>query len=122
MNSSPAYESGPSGHRALLYSFTLGDSRSMADMNKLPLEELAANRRADALAGAKILRAELRFLDQHNQNMQVNPEVCIAFNKLLAAEKPDVVVGMRPLQFHPDRRAVASISYNAWLQSGMAFR
>src|SRR5262245_60571446 len=68
-----------SGHRVLLYSFTPGDSRSMADMNHLPLEQLAANRREDALKGAKILGAELRFLDQHNQNMQVNPEVCIAF-------------------------------------------
>jgi N-acetylglucosamine malate deacetylase 1 len=111
-----------SGHEALLYSFTRGDSRSMADMNGLPIEELAANRRADALKGAKILGAELRFLDQHNQNMQVNPDVSLAFNKLLAAEKPDVVFGMWPLEFHPDHRAVASISYNAWLQSGLAFR
>ena len=54
--------------------------------------------------------------------MQVNPDVCIAFNKLLAAEKPAVVFGMWPLEFHPDHRAAANISYNAWLQSGMAFR
>jgi hypothetical protein len=54
-----------SGHQALLYSFTPGDSRSMADMNGLSLDELAANRREDALKGAKILGAELRFLD-HN--------------------------------------------------------
>ena len=111
-----------SGHQALLYSFTPGDSRSMADMNGLALEQLAANRREDALKGAKILGAELRFLDQHNQNMQVNPEVYIAFNKLLAAEKPDVLFGMWPLEFHPDHRAVANISYNAWLQSGLVFR
>jgi LmbE family N-acetylglucosaminyl deacetylase len=111
-----------SGHQALLYSFTPGDSRSMADMNGMPLEELAAHRREDALKGAKILGAELRILDQHNQNMQVNPEVCVAFNKMLGAEKPHVVFGMWPLEFHPDHRAVASISYNAWLQSGMAFR
>ena len=71
----------------------------MADMNGLALEQLAANRREDALKGAKILGAELRFLDQRNQNMQVNPEVCIAFNKLLAAEKPDVLFGMWPLEF-----------------------
>ena len=94
----------------------------MADMNGLALDELAANRREDALKGAKILGAELRFLDQHNQNMQVNPEVYSEFNKLLAAEKPDVVFGMWPLEFHPDHRAVANISYNAWLQSGLAFR
>jgi len=111
-----------SGHTALLLSFTPGDSRSMADMNKLPVDKIAAIRRDDALAGAKILRAELRFLDQHNQNMQVNPEVYDRFNKLLAAEKPDVVFGMWPLEFHPDHRAVANISYNAWLQSGLEFQ
>src|SRR5438309_3052513 len=63
-----------SGHEALLFSFTPGDSRSMADMNHLAVEEIAAIRRKDALQGAKILGAELRFLEQHNQNMQVNPD------------------------------------------------
>ena len=111
-----------SGHAALLLSFTPGDSRSMADMNHLTVDEIAAIRRDDALRGAKILGAELRFLDQHNQNMQVNPEVYDRFNKLLAAEKPDVVFGMWPLEFHPDHRAVANISYNAWLQSGLKFQ
>src|SRR3954470_14960225 len=77
-----------SGHSALLLSFTPGDSRSMADMNHLALDRIAAIRREDALRGAKILSAELRFLDQHNQNMQVNPEVYEKFNKMLTAEKP----------------------------------
>ena len=111
-----------SGHAALLLSFTPGDSRSMADMNHLTVDEIAAIRRDDALRGAKILGAELRFLDQHNQNMQVNPEVYDRFNKMLAAERPDVVFGMWPLEFHPDHRAVANISYNAWLQSGLQFQ
>jgi len=111
-----------SGHTALLLSFTPGDSRSMADMNKLSVEKIAAIRRQDALAGAKIIRAELRILDQHDQNMQVNPEVYNQFNKFLAAEKPDVVFGMWPLEFHPDHRAAANISYNAWLQSGLQFQ
>ena len=114
-----------SGHQALLYSFTPGDSRSMADMNGLALDELAANRREDALKGAQILGAELRFLDQRNQNMQVNLEVYNAFNKLLAAEKPDVVFGMWPLEFHPDHRAVANISTmhgcRAGSRSGISF-
>jgi hypothetical protein len=42
----------------------------MAAMNHLTVDEIAAIRRNDALRGAKILGAELRFLDQHNQNMQ----------------------------------------------------
>jgi N-acetylglucosamine malate deacetylase 1 len=110
-----------SGHTALLLSFTPGDSRSMADMNHLSLDDIAAIRRDDALRGAKILGAELRFLDQHNEDMQVNPAVYDKFNKMLEAENPDVVFGMWPLEFHPDHRAVANISYNAWLQSGLKF-
>jgi LmbE family N-acetylglucosaminyl deacetylase len=110
------------GHAATLYSFTPGDSRSMADMNRLSVDEIAAIRRDDALRGAKILGADLRFLDQHNQNMQVNPEVYDKFNKLLAVEKSDVVFGMWPLEFHPDHRAAANIAYNAWLQSGLNFQ
>src|SRR5438309_7827002 len=51
------------GHEALLLSFTPGDSRSMADMNHLALDELAGIRRQDALDGAKILGAKIRFLD-----------------------------------------------------------
>jgi N-acetylglucosamine malate deacetylase 1 len=111
-----------SGHSALLFSFTPGDSVSMADMNRISVDKIAAIRRDDALRGARILGAELRFLDQHNQNMQVNPEVYNKFNKTLMAEKPDVVFGMWPLEFHPDHRAVANISYNAWLQSGLKFQ
>jgi N-acetylglucosamine malate deacetylase 1 len=111
-----------SGHTALLLSFTPGDSRSMADVNHLTVDAIAATRREDAVRGAKILGAELRFLDQHNQNMQVNPDVYDEFNTMLAAENPDVVFGMWPLEFHPDHRAVASISYNAWLQSGLQFQ
>ena len=109
------------GHEALLLSFTPGDSRSMAAMNEMGLEELARIRRQDAVKGAKILGAEIRFLDQHNQNMQVSPEVYDRFNKLLMDEKPDVVFGMWPLEFHPDHRAAANIAFNAWLQCGLKF-
>jgi LmbE family N-acetylglucosaminyl deacetylase len=109
------------GHEALLLSFTPGDSRSMAAMNEMGLEELARIRRQDAIKGAKILGAEIRFLDQHNQNMQVSPAVYDRFNKLMMDEKPDVVFGMWPLEFHPDHRAAANIAFNAWLQCGLKF-
>ena len=95
--------------RSALLSFTPGDSRSMAAMNEMGLEELARIRRQDVVKGAKILGAEIRFLDQHNQNMQVSPEVYDRFNKLLMDEKPDVVFGMWPLEFHPDHRAARTL-------------
>ncbi len=51
----------------------------------------------------------------------VDPETYIEFDKTLAAENPDVVIGMWPLQYHPDHRAAGNLAFNAWLQSGMKF-
>jgi len=110
------------GHEALCISFTPGDSRSMADMNHMPIEELAAARRDQAAKGAAIIGARLKFLDQNNQRMHVDPDAYDAFNKTLAAEQPDVVFTMWPLEFHPDHRAAANLAFNAWLQNGMKFQ
>jgi LmbE family N-acetylglucosaminyl deacetylase len=109
------------GHDVLCLSFTPGDSQAMADGYHLPLEKLAALRREDAVRGTKRFGAQFKILDQHNQKMRVDPETYIAFNQTLAAEHPDVVFGLWPLQFHPDHRAAGNLAFNAWLQSDMKF-
>jgi LmbE family N-acetylglucosaminyl deacetylase len=110
------------GHEAVCYSFTPGDSRSMAFMHKMPLEKLATQRVEEGRKGAEMVGAKFKVLDQHNQNMQLNPEVYDRANKVLAEENPDVVFTMWALEFHPDHRAVANITFNAWLQLGLKFR
>lgn len=109
------------GHKVLCFSFTPGDSQSMAIANHLPVEKLAALRREDALRGTKMIGAQFRILDQYNQKMRVDPETYIEFNKTLGAENPDVVFGMWPLEFHPDHRAAGNLAFNSWLQSGLKF-
>ena len=109
------------GHDVLCFSFTPGDSQAMANARHMPLDKLAALRTEDATRGTKLFGARLKILDQHNQKMRVDPETYIEFNKTLAAENPDVVIGMWPLQFHPDHRAAGNLAFNAWLQSGMKF-
>lgn len=109
------------GHDVLCFSFTPGDSQGMADAAHLPLDKLAALRREDAVKGTKIIGAQFKVLDQHNQNMRVDTETYLEFNKTLAAENPDVVFSLWPLDFHSDHRAAANLAYNAWLQSGMKF-
>jgi LmbE family N-acetylglucosaminyl deacetylase len=109
------------GHDVLCFSFTPGDSQSMADSNHMPVDKLAALRREDAIRGTKIIGAQLKILNQHNQNMRVDPETYAEFNQTLSAENPDVVFGMWPIEFHPDHRAAGNIAFNAWLQSGMKF-
>jgi LmbE family N-acetylglucosaminyl deacetylase len=109
------------GHDVLCYSFTPGDSQAIADEDHMPLDELAALRREDAMRGTKLFGARFKILNQHNQKMHVDPEAYIEFNKTLATENPDVVFGLWPLQFHPDHRAAGNLAFNAWLQSSMNF-
>ena len=109
------------GHDVLCFSFTPGDSQAIADAHHMPLERLAALRTQDGRKGTQLFGSRLRVLDQHNQKMHVDPESYISFNRILAAENPDVVIGMWPLQFHPDHRAAGNLAFNAWLQSGMRF-
>ena len=109
------------GHDVLCFSFTPGDSQGMADARHISVDKLAAIRREDAMKGTKLFGAQFKILDQHNQKMHVDPEAYIQFNKTLAAENPDVVFGLWPLQFHPDHRAAANFAFNAWLQCGNKF-
>ena len=109
------------GHDVLCFSFTPGDSQSMANGNHMPLDQLAALRREDAVRGIKLIGAQFKILNQHNQDMRVDAETYIDFSKTLSAAKPDVVFGMWPIEYHPDHRAAANLAFSAWLQSGMKF-
>lgn len=109
------------GHEVLCLSFTPGDSQGMANARHMSLNQLAELRQKDARRGTSLFGARFRILDQNNQKMHVDPEAYIAFNKTLAAEHPDVVFGLWPLQFHPDHRAAGNLAYNSWLQSDMKF-
>ena len=109
------------GHEVLCFSFTPGDSQGMADARHMSVDQLASMRREDAMKGTRLLGAQFKILDQHNQKMHVDPEAYMQFNKTLAAENPDVVFGLWPLQFHPDHRAAGNLAFNAWLQCGNKF-
>lgn len=109
------------GHAVLCLTFTPGDSQDMADETHLSLDALSARRREDAMRGMKIIGSHYKVLNQHNQKMHVDPDAYDDFNATLSAEKPDVVIGMWPLQFHPDHRAAGQLALNAWLASGMKF-
>ena len=93
----------------------------MADMAHMSVEDLAAARREQAIKGAQILGARIVFLDQKDLRMHVDPTSYQECNKLLLAEKPNVVFAMWPLEFSPDNRAAGNLAYNTWLKSGMKF-
>lgn len=109
------------GHEVLIISLTPGDSVSMADVYHMTVEDLAAARRHQAVKGAGVIGARIMFLKEKDLWMRVDPSSYQEFNKLLMAEKPDVVFAMWLMEFHPDHRAAGNLAYNAWLQSGMSF-
>jgi LmbE family N-acetylglucosaminyl deacetylase len=109
------------GHEVLIISCTPGDSVSMADVNHMPLNELAAARRDQARKGAEMIGARITFLQEKDLMMRVDPASYQQFNQLLIPQDPDVVLAMWLMEFHPDHRAAGNLAYNAWLQSGMKF-
>jgi LmbE family N-acetylglucosaminyl deacetylase len=109
------------GQEVRFISFTPGDSVSMADSAHMSVADMAAARREQAIKGAEILGAKIVFLDQHDLRMHVDRASYQDCNKVLLAEKTDVVFTMWPLEFHPDHRAAGNLAYNTWLQRGMKF-
>src|SRR5260370_35177945 len=61
------------GHEALCMSFTPGDSRSMAEMNHMPIEELAAARRDQAAKRGATIGPRFKCLDQNNKRIDSGP-------------------------------------------------
>ena len=73
------------------------------------------------MRGTRLFGGQLKILNQHNQNMHIDPETYAEFSKTLAAEAPDVVIGLWPLQYHPDHLAAGNLAFHAWMQNGMKF-
>lgn len=109
------------GHEVKIISLTPGNSISMADVEHMSVEKLAAARREQAVRGTKMIGASIRFLKEDDLQVRVTPETYQALNKLLLPEKPDVVFTLWPLSFHPDHRAAGNLAFNAWLQGGLKF-
>lgn len=109
------------GHEVKVISLTPGNSISMADVEHMSVEKLAAARREQAVRGTRMIGASIRFLKEDDLKVRVTPETYQAFNRLLLPENPDVVFTLWPLSYHPDHRAAGNLALNAWLQGGLKF-
>ncbi|PYV83143.1 MAG: PIG-L family deacetylase [Acidobacteria bacterium] len=103
------------GHEVVALSLTHGDSESIASELRMPPNELAAKRSADAVRSCAILKGRMIFLDQINLGWYEK------FGQILLAERPDVVFTHWPIDTHPDHRAASLLTYDAWLRSGRKF-
>jgi LmbE family N-acetylglucosaminyl deacetylase len=99
------------GHTVSIVYFTRGE----AGIRGKTHAEAAVIRTAEAERAAKILGARAVFAGQIDGATEVNKARYAEFDKLMAAEAPDVMFAHWPLDTHADHCAASLEAYHAWL-------
>lgn len=94
----------------------LGHDVMLLYLNDGAWETSAAVRIAEAKKACEILKARPAYAGQTNGHAIVDNAHYEAFQKLIAAENPDAVFTQWPIDNHPDHRAIANLTYEAWKQ------
>jgi LmbE family N-acetylglucosaminyl deacetylase len=105
------------GHRAIVVYLTRGE----AGISGKSHEEAAAIRSAECEAACKVLGARPVFAGQIDGATEVNRARIEDFNRLLAAENPDVVFAHWPIDTHPDHQAASVLAIRAYLAAGRKY-
>lgn len=105
------------GHDVALLYLTRGE----AGVSGKSHDEAAAIRTAEAKQACNILKTRPLFAEQIDAATEITAARYAAFDKLLDAEKPDVVFTHWPIDGHRDHRACSLLVYDAWLRSGRRF-
>lgn len=84
-------------------------------------EQAAAIRTAEIEKACAILKARALFAGQIDGATEVSAARYDEFRKILADEKPDIVLTHWPVDTHRDHRAVSLLVYDAWLRLGRKF-
>jgi len=102
------------GHDVILLYLNRGDWGFL----EKPLESPRADRVAEAQNACRILKARPLFAGQLNGKAVVDRQHADEMQKLLEAEKPDVLFTQWPIDNHADHRATFALVYEAWLRMG----
>src|SRR2546423_6407309 len=94
----------------------LGDEVVLLYLNDGAWETSAPVRIAEAKKACEILKARPLYAAQTNGHAIVDNAHYQAFQKLLEQEKPDALFTHWPIDNHPDHRAVANLTFEAWKQ------
>ena len=84
-------------------------------------ETSAATRIAEAKKACELLQARSMYAGQTNGHAIVDSDHYQAFQKIIEAEKPSVVFTHWLVDHHPDHRAIANLTFEAWKRSKRSF-
>jgi LmbE family N-acetylglucosaminyl deacetylase len=85
------------------------------------LDRCAAIRTAEAENACRSLKARAAFAAQIDGRATVDNAHYDEFGRILAAERPDVVLTQWPIDRHRDHRAVSMLTLDAWWKGGKKF-
>jgi len=81
----------------------------------------ANTRIAEATKACQILKARPLYAVQENGHAVVDNARYEAFAKIIADEKPDLVITQWPLDNHRDHRAISMLTYDSWVNAKRTF-
>jgi len=105
------------GHDAVNFYLTKGE----AGIKGKTHDEAAAIRAAEIEKACGILKTRALFAGQIDGATEINAARYEEVRKILAEEKPDVVLTHWPIDTHRDHRAMSFLVYDAWLRLGRKF-
>lgn len=99
----------------------LGHTVVLLYLNNGAWETSAEIRMAEARRACEILKARPAYAGQANGHAIVDDKHYADFQKIIAAENPDAVMTHWMIDNHPDHRAMANLTYEAWKQMKRRF-
>lgn len=96
------------GHEVTMAVATNGEVGSMT----LPKEEIAAVRKAEAEASAKVIGADFVWMGYPDEFLFSTEETRLAFINLMRRVRPDVVFAHAPCDYHPDHRTSGQMCWD----------
>jgi N-acetylglucosamine malate deacetylase 1 len=84
-------------------------------------EECGRIRTTEAWEACRILKAQAAFAQQIDGEAGINAAAYSDFQRIIEAEKPDILFTHWPIDNHRDHRAISMLAYDAWLQMGKSF-
>ena len=105
------------GHEVTLMYFTTGEE----GIENKTWEEAAAIRKQECIEACKVLNAKPVFVGQiDGESVLGNPQMA-DFEKLLYAEKPNIVFAHWPLDSHKDHQLSSVVTIQAWMETTEPF-